>query len=210
MEEIENVKHKYLQMDADDVAQLNQEDAIKYLNFVFSVNYKQWYEECMRLGPYKSRISPANIPQFSCFEDGVFNVITIIRQMGDFGPGYEKIGRYLLGNGKKSLAYYKYGENHTKLALQLGLLKSNIKGKQTQVFLSEVGKIYEYCEQGKKWEYINKHILKIPIIHDLVFNKHEIDIYEELKKYLSDSTSKRRTSNVKKLIRMINSVYGEL
>lgn len=209
MEEIKHVNQGYLQMDADDVAQLDQENAIKYLEFVFSVNYKEWYEECMGLESYKLKILPANIPQFSCFEDGAFKVITIIRQMGDFGPGYEKVGRYLLEKGKNPLAYFKYGENHSKLAMQLGLLKTKKEGSHTQVFLSEVGKLYERTEEEKKQEYVNKHVLKIPIVNDLVSKKDEISIYEELKNYLSDSTAKRRTSNVKKIMNIVNVVYDD-
>lgn len=210
MKEIKHYDQYYLQMYADSVALLNQVDASKYLDFVFSVNYKQWYEGCMGLESYEVNILPANIPQFSSFEDGVYNVVTIIRQMGDFGPGYEKVGRYLLEKGKKPLAYFKYGENHSKVAQQLGLLKTKKEGKQTQVFLSEVGKIYESLDEVKRREYVNKHILKIPIIHKLVSKRNGIDIYEELKIYLSESTAKRRTSNVRKIMKIVNAVYGEL
>lgn len=192
------------------VGLLEYDLARSYIDSVMLKTYIEWYATMAQARRMQMLINPANIPQFSDFDDGINNVITIIRQMGDFGPGYEQIGKYLLGKGKKPLAYVKYGENHAKLAQQLGLLKIKKEGRQGTIYLSEVGKIYEAFPKAKKMEYIKKQVLKIPIIHELTFYKNNIDIFEELSHYVAESTARRRTSNVKKIMGLVEDTYREI
>jgi hypothetical protein len=192
------------------VGLLEYDAARSYIDSVMLKTYAEWYATLEQARRMQALITSANIPQFSDFNDGIINVITIIRQMGDFGPGYEQIGKYLLGKGKKPIAYLKYGENHAKLAQQLGLLKTKKEGRHVTIYLSEVGKIYEALPEDEKMKYIKKQVLKIPIIHELTFNKKDINIFEELSLYLAESTARRRTSNVKKIMELVEDTYREI
>lgn len=193
--------------DAENIRKYTVEEASKYVSHLMEMSYDEWFKYLFdNYGCVE--VTSITIPQFSNFEDGTTRVVSILRKLGDYGPEYEKIGRYLLEKGKKSHAYFKYGENHAKFSEQLGLLRTKKKGRKYNVFLSEVGKIFDGLSENEKEEFINKQILTIPIIHRLTYSNVEINIMDELKKYLSESTSKRRHSNVKKIMDRVRSAYG--
>ena len=195
--------------DADEIRKFTMNKALEYVNYLMDMSYDEWFLH-LKDNYGDVELTTITIPQFSNFEDGTVRVVSILRKLGDYGPEYEKIGRYLLENGKKSHAYFKYGENHAKFAEQLGLLRTTKNGRKYNVFLSEVGKIFDGMSDEQKDEFINKQVLIIPIIHNLVYSEKEIRILDELKIYLSDSTSKRRHSNVKKIMDRIRITYGSV
>lgn len=190
----------------NDICEYNRENAEAFIQKILKISYKEWFEELS--SNYVPRIiQVSEIPQFSNFYIGTVEVVSLLRRLGDYGPTFNKIGNDLLGRGRNKIAYLKYGENHAKLAEQLGLVKTEKDGRVIKVFLSEVGKIFDGLDGEEKTEYLNKVILLMPIIYNITFSSRKIVIKEELMKYLSTSTAIRRGSNVKALMKRVVETY---
>ncbi len=146
-------------------------------------------------------IKPDNIPQFSNRED-VFKVISIILDALETITSWKEIGYYLCPKGSKEAAKTKYGENHYKLAVQLGLA---IKGK---IAVTKLGiALNLQTDRIDKNEFIAKLSLGIPIIQRTLVEATErrINMTEVMGRYLSASTVVRRRSNIRNLLANINS-----
>lgn len=193
--------------DANEIRQYTAEKASAYVNYLMEMTFDEWFIY-LRDNYGNVELTSITIPQFSNFEDGTVRLISLIRKLGDFGPEYEQIGRYLLEKGKKAHAYFKYGENHAKFSEQLGLLRTKKNGRKYNVYLSEIGKVYDAMTDEQKEEFVLKQVLIIPIIHRLVYSKQQMCILDELRVFLSESTAKRRHSNVKKIMDKVRAVYG--
>lgn len=146
----------------------------------------------------RANITPANISQFSRFDE-VDNVIRILADSGLKNLDWKTIGYFLMGKGKTDGAKQKYGENHYKLSMQLGLASNNYK-------ISVMGEAYRRLPDDRsKKELKSKLILRIPIIQEaLIRARNEtVNLTEEMSKYLSRSTVYRRRSNIKKLLKLL-------
>jgi len=157
----------------------------------------------------KTSITQANIPQFSNFADGTNRLITILRKSGNYGPIFDDIGLYLTNPGKKTAAYKKYGENHSKLSELFDLTYIIRKGGARQVYLTELGKVIEKMQEESSKNIIAKLAIKIPIIKKLIESAltGEVSIESVLSNYLSASTVIRRRPNVKYIINLIKDEY---
>lgn len=145
-------------------------------------------------------VSAANISQFSQFTD-IDEVIRIIMDSGYENMSFVDIGYFL--NGKKlDGANRKYGENHYKLCAQLGLTREGEPHETTWL-----GRAYRREDDLKTKKAVSyKLALRIPIIQ-LIFKKAKIEAIcgsDEMLKYLSDSTMRRRRSNIKKLFTQLS------
>lgn len=150
------------------------------------------------------KIHPSNIPQYSSFEDGTFNIIKRLRMAGDIGPTFKELGEQFLGDNRKTGAYVKYGENHSKLARQYELVYFMRNGSN-KVFLTDIGKRIEKLNIDIQDDVLIKISLKIPIIqyclkHNAIESQ---EIEKVLNKYLSPTTALRRKSNVVKIVKKI-------
>ncbi len=152
-------------------------------------------------------INTGDIPQFSSFDDGTFNLIRILHRCGDFGPSFYDLGMYLTGTGKRKGAYIKYGENHSKLASLMDLVYIDYSKSPSKVFLTKLGKEMYRLEKNQFQNIISKLSIRIPIITKLLSEAsiRQVFIKEELLLYLSKSTAIRRKSNIKALLRAIRS-----
>lgn len=144
------------------------------------------------------RVSPANIPQFSKFSS-MDDALSVIVQSGDSNLTYEKVGRYLCKPDTKENARRKYGENHSKLAVEMGLAHLN-KFLLTPTYLGEV--YFHERDDERKAIIRRKLILHIPIIQQALFKAEEnfFSMSEYMLTFLSESTMKRRRPNIRRLI----------
>ena len=145
-------------------------------------------------------ITPANIPQFSRFDE-VDNVIRVLADSGLQDFNWKTIGYFLGGKGKTDIAKQKYGENHYKLSMQLGLasISNNYK-------ISVLGEAYRRLRDDRsKKELKSKLILRIPIIQEALIRARVeiVNLTEVMTKYLALSTVERRRSNIKKLLKSL-------
>ena len=154
----------------------------------------------MQQKPVKSQ----NIPQYSSFENGTYQMLKYLRMAGDFGPSFLEIGKHFSENGHKKGAYVKYGENHAKLAELLGLVTIEKKDRK-RVFLSDIGREIERLEAEKQQVCYTKLAARIPIVQEAIrlnlSNAKELE--EHLRNYLSPITAVRRRKNTWMLIEKI-------
>ena len=152
------------------------------------------------------KICPSGVPQFSNFENGAYKLPELLSE-SNTGYSFLEIGKLLLPTGKKDGAYTKYGENHSKLAEILGLVYITNSSKSRLVYISDLGlKFLELSDNAKKL-FLKYQIYNIPLIKylfNICFNN-VIDIEEFILDIstLSQSTAKRRSSNVKGLIKFL-------
>lgn len=150
-----------------------------------------------------SNVTAANIPQFSNLEI-IPLVLKIVNNAGDNLIDYEYVGNEI----KKSRTYtakVKYGENHLKLAHQMGLLSKN------PFKVTNLGKIYMLLKKEEQDEINRKLYMRIPIVQKLLIESelNVIDAMKILEEYLAKKTAIRRRSNVRKLIHEISKSAGD-
>ena len=138
-------------------------------------------------------ISAANIPQFSNY-NLVESVLQIIMEAKEDNIDYEYIGEKLKVSNSKT-AKVKYGENHLKLVIQMGLVLKN------PYRVSSLGRSYLFMGNSEKEELKRKLYLKVPIIQKIIATgiRGEINAMSVIESYLSAKTAERRRGNVRKL-----------
>lgn len=144
-----------------------------------------------------------NIPQFSNADD-LFSVLRIIIDSKIENITYETMGYFMCPPGAKAVAKKKYGENHYKLAVQLGLAKSAKPFAAT-----DLGVAFYLMNDTEKQQNIKKKLpLHIPIIQQALLLA-DIDMVNMecfMEQYLAHSTVVRRRPNVRELISYIADV----
>ena len=143
-----------------------------------------------------------DIPQFSNYED-VFMVLRVLSDSPEQSLNWEKIGYYMCPKDASVGAKTKYGENHYKLAVQLGLAYPG-----HSLMITPLGRsIHDIKDVSLKEKVVARLILRIPIIQKALLEaeKGRFNMLECLKHYLSESTAIRRRSNIKKLLSIVES-----
>lgn len=146
-------------------------------------------------------ISKADICQFSDFEDCYSKCVSVLVMSNLKNVSWEKMGFLLRSKPRKKGADTKYGENHGKTACQLGLLIMNLKHEFN---VSELGYEFNKLSDDYKEQLKSKLCLYIPIIHNYFCSNKSEDLLKSYFSILSESTQKRRYSNVRKLINIVN------
>ena len=143
-----------------------------------------------------AEITPANIPQFSNIE-AINDVLDYVNSTDDVT--YELIGYYINKDAKKG-AQTKYGENHYKTAASIGLTTVN-----KPFMVTALGKEYMILPTEDKRAIRNKLFLLVPIVQKIIIDAKykEVQPMNILKKYLSESTSIRRRSNVRTMVEYV-------
>lgn len=155
-------------------------------------------------------ISPSNIPQFSSFLDGTEELVTVLRKAGNYGPTFKDVGEHLLGQGKKTGAYVKYGENHVKLASIYNLVYID-KDRKSRAYLTELGKQFEKLNKDDKRDFLIKMSFSIPVVQYCIKKAANeiVDVDGVLAEHLSPTTVIRRRSNVKYIINLVTENYKD-
>ncbi len=145
-------------------------------------------------------ISYGDVPQFSNFEDCVYKVPQIIRDCGIDGISYNQMGYMLRTKPRKEGADTKYGENHSKTAAQMGLCSI----VYSRIYASHLGVAFGNLEKENQINLIPKLVLFIPYILNLfASNAKYFDVLNSVS-FLSESTQKRRLTNIWSLINIVN------
>lgn len=149
-------------------------------------------------------ISAANIPQFSNLSL-ISSVLRIVNEADTANIDYEYIGEKLNVSRSQS-AKVKYGENHVKLAIQMGLvLKSPYR-------LTNLGKIYLLMKESEQEEINRKLFFRIPIVQQITIKASEehVNAMDIMASYLARTTAIRRRGNIRKLfLEVINDLPNE-
>lgn len=139
-------------------------------------------------------ITTSNIPQFSSIED-LDKIPAIVET--NRNCDYTLIG-YYFNKDANSEAQRKYGENHYKADVQLGLVK---EGEPYEI--TAIGRIYMNLPEEDKSNLKAKLCLRVPIIqYNLTFARRDkMDGMKILRTLLKESTAIRRRSSIKNMIR---------
>lgn len=175
-------------------------DSDKAVQVLLNIKPETIYEQIIQKGPREDLIEANNIPQFSSYDD-IFSVLRIVDGTPEESLNWEKLGYYLCRRDAKSGAKIKYGENHYKLAVQLGLAKS-----EKNLSLTDLGNKVNKLERTEQERILSILILRLPIIQTALFYSRDkrFNIYEYMSRFLSDSTIRRRRSNIKTLLRKLD------
>lgn len=175
-------------------------DAIKLLDLIYAMRVEDIFEIIKENRSCLCPVAPANIPQFSNADD-VFKVLKVVidSEMPDLD--FEKIGYYLRPRGTKPGALVKYGENHYKLAAQLGFTTPSLSFAATDLGLA----FYLVEDSLKRHELIKKLVLRVPLLQQalLMAESDVVDMTALMSEHLAPSTVRRRGSNIRKLLSFI-------
>ena len=139
----------------------------------------------------------ADVVQFSSLEDATTGICIVLSESCD-GMHNIDVGRKLLNDGveRKDGALRKYGENHAKTALELGLVQENCGS----YYLSCLGEYFNRLSSEQQRELLRRTILRNRYFQRLLIKAQNepVSLRGEMS-FLSESTQKRRMPNVKAL-----------
>lgn len=145
-------------------------------------------------------ISKRDVPQFSSIEDSAYRVPSIVEGCHVEDLTYTQMGFMLRTTPRTDVADHKYGENHAKTAVMLGLC-AIIKHK---VFVSYLGICFNKLGHEAKKKVLPKIVLFIPFIQNLFTQRANAAQVDLAMGMLAETTKRRRTSNVWTLIEIVN------
>ncbi|MBQ0143133.1 MAG: hypothetical protein KBT06_10150 [Prevotellaceae bacterium] len=146
------------------------------------------------------KINKSDICQFSSFDDCYYRVIDLIIRSGIEGVSWERMGFMLRSKPRTTVADTKYGENHGKTAVMMGLCRMDNKHK---FITTAFGDSFNKLSKSDKVNLKAKICLYIPIIQNYFANDNGDSLMDEYFKSLSESTQKRRRPNINYLIQLV-------
>lgn len=152
------------------------------------------------------QITKSDIPQFSNFDNCYLGVTTSISESDLNHVDFNKIGYLLRIGPRKEGADKKYGENHSKMASLLGLVSINrVRG----IRLTDFGKHHLTLDKTHLNNLKAKLCLRIPLIKNYFCENENESILSQCRNILSESTYKRRISNIRTIISIIKNQLNE-
>ena len=185
--------------------QCQSDSVMRLCEDIFSCLLNIECEEIIRLIQNKGirfDISHGDVPQFSSLEDCVYKVPLIVKDCGINELSFTQLGFMLRTKPRKDGADMKYGENQSKTAAQMGLCSI----KKARIFPSNLGVAFCNLNKEVQKKLLPKLVLFIPYILNLfaISAKYE-DVIASVS-FLSQSTQKRRLTNIWSLISQVNKV----
>lgn len=151
---------------------------------------------------YDQSVLPADVPQFSSFEDGVVRVPELLEFAPEGLPFYE-LG-YQMVKANKVGACVKYGENQSKLAKLAELVTIDRVSSACVVNSTSWGKYLVAVPFDDKDDVIRKVLVRDYLLQKIIVSAYAGPInYRDMVGCLSYSTATRRRSNVKYLVEYI-------
>ena len=147
-------------------------------------------------------ISHSDIPQFSNLDDCVYKVPYIVKDCGIDELTFTQIGFMLRTKPRKEGADMKYGENQSKTASQMGLCSIT----KARIYPSHLGVAFCNLEKEKQMKLLPKLVLFTPYIYNQFATKAKYEDIIASVSSLSQSTQKRRLTNIWSLISQVNKV----
>ena len=175
---------------------LPENEILNYVHELIDIDIEQFLN--WQSKNYTSiRISSNDMVQFSSFSD-VLRISNEMIKNKDKGIKWKEAGSILLNDGiqRKNGALVKYGENHLKTSEYLGYIFS----LENTYFVSCIGYINKKLNDEEKSKLLTRLIIRTNLFRIIyVFQKNgEVEL-RKIFDMLSDSTYRRRLSNVRKL-----------
>ena len=192
-----NINKKMLYYDYD----FPTEEVESYVRQILCVPIEQFIQRDIEMETTEA-IMPKDVFQFSTLEAGTDHICRVLNEAGNPGVTFIQAGRLLLNDGtvRKDVAYIKYGENHLKTAEALGLLYELTH----TYFVSCIGMVYFNLTEEERFNLNVRLFLRNKFIARLLkaSSKSKVDARQFLY-MLSDSTYIRRKSNIKCILRYL-------
>ena len=175
---------------------LNKDELFDYVNRVVEVKLLEY---CNYVIDYChiDYLTFQDVVQFSSLDDATTGICQVLTRAHD-GLHNLEVGQALLDDGtvRKEGAYRKYGENHAKTAIELGLVLEN----SGCYFLTCLGEIYNDLENSVQNELLRRTILRNRFFQKILIKSQlgPVSIENEMS-FFSQSTIIRRLPNVRKL-----------
>lgn len=177
-----------------------QDKVLKYIDEICAIDYSEFIAY-INNHPYMGPICTEDITQASSFESYTDEFCKALLDDGDKGYTFLQIGKLLQNDGvvRTKLADTKYGENHSKAALQLGLAYK----LYDYIYLSCLGRVYNLLNQNLQHSLLARTILRNKLYARIMHNALQgpVDIAEYLE-CLSPSTKVRRGGDVMRLVQI--------
>ena len=181
---------------------IDNPDALHYVNDIVSTPYEVFLNYIKGTVELPFVLS-SDVPQFSSLDSATTKLCSLMASLPNNGLCFEEIGKILQpGRTEVVGANRKYGENHIKTAVMLGLAFS----KDNLYYLSAVGSVFPLLIKYQQDQLLARMVLRNPLVFNVV---HKLLIGEEVSltneiSFLSESTVKRRKSNSLQLCQMIS------
>ena len=188
-------KHKYSEESLDKAAN-------RILDTLESVSIEHMLDVIEKYQDEIQELNTASIPQFSELKDAD-RIPDIVLSNPDCK--YKLIG-YFFNKDAEEYSQQKYGENHYKLAAQIGLCEYADKKAQDGITaVSFLGMVYKDLPEEKRDDLRPKLCLQIPFVQYILIKarRGEIDAMSELRSMLTLSTSIRRRSSIQQIMHAI-------
>jgi hypothetical protein len=175
----------------------------EYVYTLLKIPYKSFLDH-VRTNEYDICLLSSDVPQFSSIESATSKICTILKlQRIDQGYSFTELGKLLLdGKTRSEYALKKYGENHVKTAVDLGLCRK----EGNKYYLSALGYLYadlsEECKHKLLSRLALRHKLVFRVIHKILNNQF-VYITDEIA-FLAKSTIERRRGNCLLLCKLIS------
>ena len=175
---------------------LNKDELFDYVNRVVEVKLLEY---CNYVIDYChiDYLTFQDVVQFSSLDDATTGICQVLTRAHD-GLHNLEVGQALLDDGtvRKEGAYRKYGENHAKTAIELGLVLVN----SGCYFLTCLGEIYNDLENSVQNELLRRTILRNRFFQKILIKSQlgPVSIENEMS-FFSQSTIIRRLPNVRTL-----------
>lgn len=143
-------------------------------------------------------IVPAEIPQFSNIESAAIYLPSLLNT-AEHPLTYLEVG-YNLHECASDGAAKKYGENHAKLCISLGLGKSEVYNGLAAISRSHICKAFcEYSDE-MRFDIVQRLCFRIPIVRDIALSNDREQAIKDKMNVLSKSTQRRRLHNLYELL----------
>lgn len=147
-------------------------------------------------------INSSDVFQFSSFENCTDNLCAVLKRANNSGVKPLQMGKMLLNDGenRKEGAFTKYGENHLKTALLIGLVWKYYD----TYYLTCLGYALDTLSKEERNKLITRLLLRNKLIRRVlkVTSKGKLDM-RQFCYMLSDSTYIRRRSNLKRIFKCL-------
>lgn len=179
----------------------SKQEVLSYLQSVINVDLGLFVEAILNtviIQPLNSR----DVFQFSNLDNATFALCSAMRSINDPGISYLQAGKLLLRDGRERdvRAYLKYGENHLKTGATLGLFYELDK----IYFVSCIGYVSSLIDETSRSRLLDRMILRSRLFIKLMqISKARSFHLRNVLCFLSDSTYRRRRSNIRTLLKCL-------
>lgn len=176
-------------------------EALQYIDKIVKIPLDLFVEYIK--GIKRQPIYASDVFQFSDFDDATINLCARIK-CDNKGLHYLETGKILFNDNvsRTDSAYRKYGENHIKMAASLGLAFK----VDDIYYLSPIGCTFDELPKDVRNKLLVRLILRNKLISQLLLEASKKSFDMEAYLYeLSESTYKRRRTNIKYVMGLLNS-----